>query len=137
PSCDLDAVRIVAMVVLGGMGHVPGVILGAILLYAIPEALRIVAKPSQIFLFGEELIPTEALRMLLFGGSMVVIMLIRPKGLWPPPRHGERAPLPGQADDDGGSGGDGGGLPGGGGTGGLPVGRLQGGTPGPLAPGRG
>src|SRR5690606_16742793 len=117
PSCDLDAVRIVAMVVLGGMGHVPGVVLGALLLYAIPEALRIVAKPSQIFLFGEELIPTEALRMLLFGGSMVVIMLIRPKGLWPPPRHGERAaPVTTSDGDDDGAG--------------------PGEAPAPLAPGR-
>jgi branched-chain amino acid transport system permease protein len=91
----MESIQIVAMVVLGGMGHIPGVVLGAILLYAIPEALRIVAKPSQIFLFGEEIVPTEALRMLLFGGSMVAIMLIRPKGLWPPPRHGERAPSAG------------------------------------------
>ena len=35
----MESVVIVAMVVLGGMGHIPGVILGAVLLYAIPEAL--------------------------------------------------------------------------------------------------
>ena len=125
----MESIQIVAMVVLGGMGHVPGVVLGAILLYAIPEALRVVAKPSQIFLFGEELIPTEALRMLLFGGSMVVIMLIRPKGLWPPPRHGERAPVPGDGGDDG---------TGGGGAVDLPAGVIPGGAaPRPLAPERG
>ena len=43
----MESVVIVSMVVLGGMGHVPGVILGAILLYAIPEILRYVAKPAQ------------------------------------------------------------------------------------------
>ncbi|MCO5120814.1 MAG: ABC transporter ATP-binding protein [Burkholderiaceae bacterium] len=125
----MESIQIVAMVVLGGMGHVPGVVLGAILLYGIPEALRIIAKPSQIFLFGEEIVPTEALRMLLFGGSMVAIMLIRPKGLWPPPRHGERAAPPGGA-----GGGDG--SPGGGGGSDIPIARIQGGAPGPLAPER-
>jgi branched-chain amino acid transport system permease protein len=85
----MESIVIVAMVVLGGMGHVPGVILGAILLYAIPEVLRFVAKPAQEALFGHELVAPEALRMLLFGLAMVVIMLYRPAGLWPAPQHGE------------------------------------------------
>ena len=86
----MESIVIVAMVVLGGMGHVPGVILGAILLYAIPETLREVAKPVQMALFGDELIPAEALRMLLFGLSLVLIMLFRPTGIWPAPKHGIR-----------------------------------------------
>jgi branched-chain amino acid transport system permease protein len=86
----MESIVIVAMVVLGGMGHIPGVILGAILLYAIPEALRIWAKPTQEFLFGHEYVAPEALRMLLFGSAMVLIMLYRPHGLWPVPRHGVR-----------------------------------------------
>jgi branched-chain amino acid transport system permease protein len=84
----MESVVIVAMVVLGGMGHVPGVILGAILLYAIPEILRYAAKPAQEALFGHELVAPEALRMLLFGLAMVLIMLYRPAGLWPAPSHG-------------------------------------------------
>ena len=84
----MESVVIVAMVVLGGMGHVPGVILGAILLYAIPEVLRYAAKPAQEALFGHELVAPEALRMLLFGLAMVLIMLYRPAGLWPAPSHG-------------------------------------------------
>jgi branched-chain amino acid transport system permease protein len=84
----MESVVIVAMVVLGGMGHVPGVILGAILLYAIPEILRYVAKPAQEAIFGHEVVAPEALRMLLFGLAMVVIMLYRPSGLWPAPQHG-------------------------------------------------
>ena len=83
-----ESVVIVAMVVLGGMGHVPGVILGAILLYAIPEVLRYLAKPAQELLFGTEVVAPEALRMLVFGLAMVLIMLRRPEGLWPAPRHG-------------------------------------------------
>jgi branched-chain amino acid transport system permease protein len=90
----MESIVIVAMVVLGGMGHVPGVVLGAILLYAIPETLREVAKPAQLALFGEEWVAPEALRMLLFGLSMVLIMLFRPTGLWPAPKHGIRRPTP-------------------------------------------
>jgi branched-chain amino acid transport system permease protein len=50
--------------------------------------LRYVAKPVQEALFGHEVVAPEALRMLLFGLSMVVIMLYRPEGLWPAPEHG-------------------------------------------------
>jgi branched-chain amino acid transport system permease protein len=77
----MESIVIVAMVVLGGMGYVPGVILGAVLLYAIPEALRYVARPVQEAIFGTELLAPEALRMLLFGLTMVLIMLYRPTGL--------------------------------------------------------
>jgi branched-chain amino acid transport system permease protein len=84
-----ESVVIVAMVVLGGMGHIPGVILGAILLYAIPEVLRYAAKPAQEALFGTEIVAPEALRLLIFGLAMVLIMLRRPEGLWPAPRHGK------------------------------------------------
>ena len=83
----MESIVIVAMVVLGGMGHVPGVILGAVLLYAIPEVLRFAAKPMQEMLFGTEVVAPEALRMLLFGLAMVLIMLYRPRGLWPAPRR--------------------------------------------------
>ncbi|MGE0310400.1 MAG: ABC transporter ATP-binding protein [Lautropia sp.] len=86
----MESIVIVAMVVLGGMGHIPGVIVGALLLYAIPEALRIWARPTQEFLFGHEYVAPEALRMLLFGTAMVLIMLYRPHGLWPAPKHGVR-----------------------------------------------
>ncbi len=79
----MESIIIVAMVVLGGLGNVYGVIVGAILLYAIPEILRLIAKPIQDTLFGFELIAPEALRMLLFGTSMVLIMLYRPQGIFP------------------------------------------------------
>jgi len=86
----MESVVIVSMVVLGGMGHVPGVILGALLLAGLPEALRHVTGPIQQGLFGHELIAPEALRMLLFGTAMVVVMLYRPQGLWPAPSTGRR-----------------------------------------------
>jgi branched-chain amino acid transport system permease protein len=77
----MESIVIVAMVVLGGMGNVAGVVLGAILLYAIPEILRLIARPLQMAIIGEEVIAPEALRMLLFGLAMVLIMLYRPHGL--------------------------------------------------------
>src|SRR5688572_5044985 len=42
-----ESIIIVAMVVLGGIGHLPGVIVGALLLAALPEVLRYVAGPLQ------------------------------------------------------------------------------------------
>jgi branched-chain amino acid transport system permease protein len=76
------------MVVLGGIGHIPGVILGAILLSVFPEVLRHTVVPVQEQLFGRVLVDAEVLRMMLYGLAMVVIMLYRPKGLWPAPEHG-------------------------------------------------
>lgn len=78
---------IVAMVVLGGVGHLPGVVLGAILLSALPEVLRYVADPLRIMTGGR--IDAAILRQLLIGLAMITIMLMRPRGLWPSPEHGK------------------------------------------------
>ena len=78
----LDSIMILCRVVLGGMGHVPGVVLGAILLTALPEALRYVG-PLQSDWFGRVFIDPSDLRMLLFGLALVLMMLFRPAGLWP------------------------------------------------------
>lgn len=78
---------IVAMVVLGGMGHLPGVVLGAILLAALPEVLRYVASPLQAMSGGR--IDASILRQLLIALAMIVVMMIRPRGLWPSPEHGK------------------------------------------------
>jgi branched-chain amino acid transport system permease protein len=71
------------MVVLGGMGNIGGVVLGGVLLVLLPEALRNGAGPAQLWLFGKTLVDPESLRMLLFGLALVVVMLVRPAGLWP------------------------------------------------------
>jgi branched-chain amino acid transport system permease protein len=76
------------MIVLGGLGHIPGVVLGALLLALFPEVLRHTVVPVQMAVFGQVLVDAEVLRMLLYGLAMVVIMLYRPKGLWPAPEHG-------------------------------------------------
>jgi branched-chain amino acid transport system permease protein len=78
-----ESVMVLAMVVLGGMGNIWGVILGAILLSFVPEILRYTVEPMQRAVFGRSIIDPEVIRMLLFGLAMVVIMLFRPAGLWP------------------------------------------------------
>ena len=83
-----ESIIVLAMVVLGGLGHIPGVVLGAILLSMFPELLRHTVVPVQTFLFGHVVIDAEVLRMMLYGLAMVIIMLYRPKGLWPAPEHG-------------------------------------------------
>ena len=62
---------LLAAVVLGGMGTVPGAVLGATLLYAIPEKLRFV----------------QDYRLFLFGVALVLLMRFRPEGLIPSQRR--------------------------------------------------
>jgi branched-chain amino acid transport system permease protein len=78
-----ESIIVLAMVVLGGMGHIPGVVLGAILLTVFPEFLRYTVEPVQAALFHRVIVPAESLRLLVFGIAMVAIMLYRPAGLWP------------------------------------------------------
>jgi branched-chain amino acid transport system permease protein len=78
----LDSIMVLCMVVLGGMGNVWGVALGAVLLTALPEALRYTA-PLQKAWLGEVYVDPSDLRMLLFGLALVLMMLFRPAGLWP------------------------------------------------------
>ena len=79
----VESVNILAMVVLGGMGNIFGVILGALLLSFVPEVLRYTVGPAQRALFGHTLIDPEVIRMLLFGITLVAMMLFRPAGILP------------------------------------------------------
>ncbi len=85
----MESIMIVAMVVLGGMGHLPGVILGAVMLAALPEVLRYVAGPLQQLTGGR--LDASILRQLLIAMAMIGIMMARPRGLWPAPEHGKAA----------------------------------------------
>jgi branched-chain amino acid transport system permease protein len=60
-----ESVMILCMVVLGGMGSIPGIILGAFLLVTLPEVFRDFAD----------------YRMLGFGVALVLMMVFRPQGL--------------------------------------------------------
>lgn len=61
------SVLILIVVVVGGMGSIPGVILGAIIVTVLPEVLRSVSN----------------YRLLVFALALIVLMLVRPQGLWP------------------------------------------------------
>jgi len=69
--------------VLGGMGNIWGVVLGAVLLSFVPEILRFTVEPVQKALFGRMLLEPEVIRMLLFGLALVGMMLFRPAGILP------------------------------------------------------
>ena len=82
-----ESIMILAMVVLGGMGNIWGVIAGAVLLSFMPEVLRYTVEPVQTWLFGRMLVDPEVLRMLVFGVALVLTMRFMPAGLFPETRH--------------------------------------------------
>jgi branched-chain amino acid transport system permease protein len=63
----LVSINVVALIVVGGMGSIPGVIVGAIALIGLPELLREVSE----------------FRFLFYGATLIIMMLARPEGLWP------------------------------------------------------
>jgi len=79
----MESIMVLCMVVLGGMGNIAGVILGGVLLAVLPEVLRHSVVPLQQALLGKTVVDPESLRMLLFGGALIVMMLYRPAGLLP------------------------------------------------------
>ncbi|WP_157314722.1 ABC transporter ATP-binding protein [Chitinibacter sp. FCG-7] len=83
----MESIMVLCMVVLGGMGNIPGVILGAIIVSITPELLRDIINPLQMAIAGKRVVDPENLRMLIFGLAMIVIMLVRPAGLWPSKRR--------------------------------------------------
>jgi branched-chain amino acid transport system permease protein len=93
----MESVMIVAMVVLGGIGHLPGVILGAVLLSALPEVLRWVSGTLDLQSVTGGRLDPAILRQLLIALAMIIIMLWRPRGLWPSPEHGKSLKQNGRA----------------------------------------
>jgi branched-chain amino acid transport system permease protein len=83
----IESIMILAMIVLGGMGNIAGVVLGAVMLTIAPEILRSTIGPLQMAVFGKTIVDPENARMLLFGLAMVVMMLVRPEGAWPSKRR--------------------------------------------------
>jgi branched-chain amino acid transport system permease protein len=65
------SINIVCLIIFGGIGSIPGVIVGAAALIGLPELLREFAE----------------YRFLVYGIALVVMMLIRPEGLWPEEAH--------------------------------------------------
>ena len=61
------SINVVAIIIVGGLGSIPGVIVGAIALIGLPELLREVSE----------------FRYLLYGIALIMMMLAKPEGLWP------------------------------------------------------
>lgn len=78
----LESIMILCMIVLGGMGNIAGVLLGAFLLTVLPEALRSIGD-FQRWYFDRIIVDPADLRMLLFGLALVLMMLFRPQGMIP------------------------------------------------------
>jgi branched-chain amino acid transport system permease protein len=75
------SINIICLVIVGGMGSIPGVLVGAIALVGLPELLREFAE----------------YRLLVYGVALVAMMLMRPEGLWPEALrrrelHGDKSP---------------------------------------------
>jgi branched-chain amino acid transport system permease protein len=61
------SINVVSLVIIGGSGSIPGVIIGALVLVGLPELLREFAE----------------FRLLIYGALLVAMMLLKPEGLWP------------------------------------------------------
>ncbi len=77
-----ESVLMFTIVILGGSGSIPGVLLGSFLIVGLPEAFRGFANA----------------RMLIFGAAMVIMMIFRPQGLLPvqPRAYDLTGPLEGE-----------------------------------------
>jgi branched-chain amino acid transport system permease protein len=65
------SINVLCLVIIGGMGSIPGVIMGALVLKGLPEVLR----------------QLDEYRMLVFGALLIVMMVVRPEGLIPSKRR--------------------------------------------------
>ena len=65
------SINVVCLIIIGGIGSLPGVVVGAAVLMGMPELLREFAE----------------YRMFVYGAALVIMMLLRPEGLWPEARH--------------------------------------------------
>ncbi len=63
----LISINVLALIIVGGMGSLPGVVVGAVVMVGLPELLR----------------EFREYRMLVYGAVVVIMMLYRPQGLWP------------------------------------------------------
>jgi branched-chain amino acid transport system permease protein len=67
----LISINVLSLIIVGGMGSIPGVFIGGLLLAGLPELLREFAE----------------YRLLIYGALLVVMMQVRPEGFWPEETH--------------------------------------------------
>ena len=68
----MESITILLMVIFGGMGSIPGSIVGAIILVVFPELLRFLGMPSSI---------AAQTRQMIYGLLLILLMIKRPQGL--------------------------------------------------------
>jgi len=89
----MESVFVVCVIVLGGMGSIPGAIIGALIIQGVPELIRGMASSGLLTALTGIQVPAEAqsaisnYRYLVFGLLMVVMMAWRPQGLIPSKRR--------------------------------------------------
>jgi branched-chain amino acid transport system permease protein len=67
----LVSINVLSLIIIGGMGSIPGVFVGALVLIGLPELLREFAE----------------FQYLVYGALLMAMMLMRPEGLWPEARR--------------------------------------------------
>lgn len=65
----LISINVLSLIIVGGIGSLPGVVVGALVLVGLPELLREFAE----------------YRLLIYGALLIAMMVVRPEGLWPSP----------------------------------------------------
>jgi branched-chain amino acid transport system permease protein len=93
----MESIMVLAMVVLGGMGSIRGVVLGALILSVMPEVFRDLVNWVQPYVLDNvtfisrdvlrNVLDASTLRMLVFGLALILVMRFRPEGLWPSSRR--------------------------------------------------
>jgi branched-chain amino acid transport system permease protein len=83
----MESVFVVCIVVLGGMGSIPGVIAGALLIKGVPDLIQGLAVTGIIKLPAEAISAITGYRFLVFGLLMVIMMAVRPQGMIPSSRR--------------------------------------------------
>lgn len=68
----MESILVISMVIIGGAGSPWGPLIGAVVLVVLPEALRFVGLPSSV---------AANLRQIFYGTLLVVMMMVRPRGL--------------------------------------------------------
>jgi branched-chain amino acid transport system permease protein len=74
-----ESIFIATLVILGGSERLSGPVVGAFLLLAIPEVLKFLAIPDTV---------AAPMRQIIYGGLLIVFMLVRPEGILGRARHG-------------------------------------------------
>jgi branched-chain amino acid transport system permease protein len=65
----LISINVLSLIIVGGIGSLPGVVVGALVLVGLPELLREFAE----------------YRLLMYGALLIAMMIAKPEGLWPSP----------------------------------------------------